>query len=433
MGNVKRNIKNILLVAYTFPPIPYGGTYRSLRLCSGLEKYQIKCHVLTIKEYNDIPNDYTLLKRVPASTVIYRTPIIDPWRRYQVIKNKWQAKSGFKYFNKIVSGLLRLVTFPDHMLFWVPFALIKAKRIIKVSSIDAILVSSPPNSSQLIGLMLKKKYKLKWIADFRDPIFGNVAEVNLINPKDIISKIEKFCLRKYESFIVRNADVLIANTSFHRETLCEQYKIDNVVTIRNSFDPDEFKKCTDEAFGIFTIAHVGSVYGRRSADILLAAIKKIVLEHTPNMLDLQVLFVGQNDKSIINKAKEYGIANYVKIQPQVTHEKAIALMKRSHLLLLIKATGKWSKGQIPGKFFEYAGARRRILCIGPKNSEVAKLIKIHSMGYVVEDNISEMVSALKKEYLEYQNKKIGYKKLSKKNIAQFSSDFMAKSVSELIT
>lgn len=57
----------LMLISYTFPPIPYGGTFRALRLCRGFAKKDIECHVVTLKHYEDIPNDYELLKK-------YRNP-----------------------------------------------------------------------------------------------------------------------------------------------------------------------------------------------------------------------------------------------------------------------------------------------------------------------------------------------------------------------
>ncbi len=75
------------------------------------------------------------------------------------------------------------------MLFWVPFAVFKARKVIREQGIDAVLVSSPPDSSQFVGWILKKWMKIKWIADFRDPIYGNVAQVNLINPSSTMDKL----------------------------------------------------------------------------------------------------------------------------------------------------------------------------------------------------------------------------------------------------
>ena len=52
---------------------------------------------------------------------------------------------------------------------WNKYALNAAFDILKDKNIRAVITSSPPHSTQLAGLKLKKKTNIKWIADLRDP------------------------------------------------------------------------------------------------------------------------------------------------------------------------------------------------------------------------------------------------------------------------
>jgi hypothetical protein len=396
--------KKILFVAYTFPPIPYGGTFRALRLCRGLSEQDIECHVITIKEYADIPNDYDLLTKVPDSVHVHRTPIIDPWRRYQSFKKQQTGKFWPRVVNKLISLLLLPITFPDHMLLWVPFAVLRARQVIKKHNIDTVLVSSPPDSSQLVGLILKKLYKVHWLADFRDPIYGNVAQINMINPTHVLDRLQKNLLVKYDRLIATSADVLIANTETHAGTLRKYYGCTNVHVIRNSFDSIDFLNNNVEKYPELTISHVGSIYGKRNPNILFSAINLLAAECAPETLRLKVIFIGLGGNSISENIERHGVCDYVTVKDQVPHHEAIETMRRSHLLLLIKATGKWSQGQIPGKFFEYIGSRNPILCVGPKESEVADIIRENDLGYIVEDNQEEMLNIMRGVYRQFNEK-----------------------------
>jgi len=414
----------ILFIAYTFPPIPYGGTYRALRLCRGFADKGFECHVVTLKEYSDIPNDYELLAKVPESVNIHRVPIIDPWRRYQRFKKRYADRSWFRIVNKFVSLLLRPITFPDHMLFWVPFAAVKARQVIKQHDIETVLVSSPPDSSQLVGWILKRTCKVRWVADFRDPIYGNVAQVNMIDPKSILDRFQKKMLYRFDRFVTCNADVLIANTETHAEWLGVEHGLENVHTVRNSFDPVDFTNHDNEnRFDEFTIAHVGSIYGKRNPDLLFAAVKQLADDYAPEPLNLKLIFLGSGGDSLKGAIEKYGIGDYVSILDQVPHEKAIEVMRRSHLLLLIKATGKWSRGQIPGKFFEYLGTRNPVLCLGPENSEVSEIISKNSLGFVVEDSHEDMLRILREQYRHYCATGT-IARLPEKQVDQFSSSVM---------
>ncbi|MEW8506763.1 MAG: hypothetical protein AB2598_08640 [Candidatus Thiodiazotropha sp.] len=424
-------MKKILLIAYTFPPIPYGGSFRALRISQGLVEKGVECHVLTIKEYPDIPNDYGLLGKVPSDVRIHRTKIVDPWRRYQGIKNKYKDKTGFGIVNKIVSLWLRTITFPDHMLLWLPFAYIKAYKIIKQHNIENVIVTSPPHSSLFIGWLLKKTLKIKWIADLRDPIYGNVAQVHLINPKSKLDKLEAGLLKRFDNFVTETADVTIANTKHHSEVLKESHPTKEITFIRNSYDPDDYRDSAIEKQDDFIISHVGSIYGKRSPDILFSSLRRLIDGAAPKQLKIKVIFVGLTSTTLKDSIDEYGLESYVEIREMVPHREAINTMCNSNLLLLIKATGPWSTGQIPGKFFEYVGTGKRILCLGPEDSEVAALIGDNKLGYVVSEDTEKLDKIVLGEYEEFvgNNDNVAIDDTTKK---QFSKTEMNEKIYRLI-
>jgi glycosyltransferase involved in cell wall biosynthesis len=418
---------SILIIAYAFPPVPYSGSYRMIRLCKGLDNLGIRTHVLTINVYDDIPNDAELLSQVPPTVSIHRTPIIDPWRKYQSWKDRHKGMPGFRYINKITSELLRLITIPDHQILWIPFAFFKALKVIRNEGIDTILTTSPPNSTQLLGYFIRKTTKVQWLADFRDPIVGNIAEVHLLKPSGFLSRLEKRIRIWLEKLVVHTADKVIANTDTHRMELIEKFGTDKFQTIRNTFDEDDYEGVDTRKYPKFTIAHVGSMYGLRRADILFRAIRSLEAELLPHKLDLRVLFVGLNDQNLEKSMTESGVQNYVEIRRMVPHDEAIEVMCRSHLLLLVKATGEGSYGQIPAKFFEYLGTFNRILCLGPKESEVASIIGSLQAGYVVDDEyeLIDILSGLYRNYLEGKVQQNTHPDLYK-----HSSGYMAKMIIE---
>ncbi len=195
---------------------------------------------------------------------------------------------------------------------------------------------------------------------------------------------------KYDRLVACTADDLVANTDTHAEQLLQKYGCTNVQVIRNSYDPADFLNKEKQKYPVFTIAHVGSIYGKRNPDLLFAAIQQLASEYAPERLKLQIVFLGLGGDSLRENVERFQLTEYVKVKNQVPIMRPL----NPCVGLMIKATGKWSKGQIPGKFFEYVGSRNLVLCIGPKKSEVATLIKKHELGYVVEDNLSEMVSRL---------------------------------------
>lgn len=418
-------VSKILIVAYVFPPIAYAGTYRTLRFCRELSRMGYNIWLLTIKEQPDIDNDFSLIRSLPPELRVVRTPTIDPWRVYQKIKRKLLMWRVSKLLDKAMSTLLFLINQPDHMIMWVPFAVIKGYLVMRKEKIKTVYTTSPPHSEQLIGWLLKKITGCKWIADLRDPVFDNVASVSW-------GVIEKRVHMWLERIIIKNADCVVCNTRKAKEAMEVRYPGKRTVVIHNSFDEHDFKDLIEKKYSKFTIAHIGSIYHFRKVDSFFEAIKKLDEKGVINPERFQVLFVGLNDKSVCENARKYRINRYIDVRDIVPHDEALKIMSRSHLLLLIKGFGPNSAGQIPGKLFEYLATGNRVLCIAPRNCEAAEIIEMTAAGEIVEDDADQIFQNILNEYLIYTS--VGYSDVHQKReaISSFSSENMSRRLHEVI-
>jgi hypothetical protein len=197
--------------------------------------------VITIKEREDLYKDRSLLSELPPDVMIHRTSTFDPYLLYYSNRanrnaNIYIEKSSIKintikndYIRKLLNNIkiiiLTLLTTPDHQVFWFPFAFKKAASIIKKEKIKIFITTSPPNSGHLIGLALKKIFRISWIADFRDPWVDNFKIRKM-------SSTQKWIESKMENWIMENADRVIANTDTNRQRLIERY---------NNIDPSRFE------------------------------------------------------------------------------------------------------------------------------------------------------------------------------------------------
>lgn len=418
-------MNKVLMITYVFPPIAYGGVYRAVRMCKYLSRMGYDLYILTINIQKDLHNDFKLLNKIKRDVSIHRTRTLDPWRSYQKIKGKLMSCIPGKIVNKFCSLLLNLFNHPDHMICWVPFAVAKGYFLIKKNQIPVIYTSSPPHSEQIAGYLLKKMTGKKWIADLRDPILDNII---FKSGKTFSGKINSFL----EKLVIANADAVIANTEIVKNRLEKRYNCAHIHTIRNSFDQEDFANVKEENSPIFTIAHVGSIYNFRKVDILFKALHKMKIETGLEPSDIKLLFVGLNDNSLKREVQGFGIEDFVEIKDVISHEEAIRIIKNSRLLLLVKGFGHNSASQIPGKMYEYLGAKRKILCIGPKNSEAAYIIKELGAGYIVEDNLEELVDILTKELQCFKQNQSKFSADFDKKIVNFSSEKMAKRLGHII-
>ena len=98
---------------------------------------------------------------------------------YFALYNKDQSKiphAGFasgneKGLRNKISRFIRGNFFiPDPRKGWNRYAFRKACELIKTENISHVITTSPPHSTQLIGLRLKRRFPhIKWVADLRDP------------------------------------------------------------------------------------------------------------------------------------------------------------------------------------------------------------------------------------------------------------------------
>lgn len=381
----------LLVIAYVFPPIAYAGTYRTVRLCKYLARMDYDITVLTIKEQADIHNDHRLVEEIASTTQIVRTKTIDFWRNYQKIKSNILSLPLGKILNRLICIPLNVINQPDHMVLWVPFAVIKGYRLIKKNQIPVIYTTSPPHSEHLIGYVLKKLTGVKWIADLRDPILDNIAAGSW-------SMYEKKINTWLEHRIVHSSDAVITNTLSAKEKLESRYKSKKIFLVYNSFDEEEFHNLPKNKYDHFTITHVGTIYNFRKVDLILKAIQTLHEKKHINPSDFSLFFIGLNEASLKKEVEKYKVGEFVKIMEMVSHDDAIRTMVESHLLLLIKGFGENSECHIPGKLYEYLGAQNKIIYLGPSDSESAEIIRNADAGYIIENDLKKLCDILLNEY-----------------------------------
>jgi glycosyltransferase involved in cell wall biosynthesis len=98
--------------------------------------------------------------------------------------------------------------------------------------VEAIVSTSPPIVTHLIASKLKRKYKIPWIADFRDPW----------TQKYIDSKMEviKFFERRLEKRTISSADILVSVSTPYVDKIGSFHEGKRIYCVTNGFDPDEF-------------------------------------------------------------------------------------------------------------------------------------------------------------------------------------------------
>lgn len=323
-----------------------------------------------------------------------------------------------KLFNKVAS-LLRfheLNFMPDwDLLLWNPFVWFKL-FLLRKEKFDFVHTISSPASTQLIPLLWKNKGNTKWIAQFYDPWVDNsYIKLRFL----FFQKLNLY----FEKMVAQNADLIIHTNRYvenhwnnrYGETLIKN-KLILPLCIKASSDDEEIKQFSNEN-GKITISHIGSIYGKRNLNALIAALQ-IIFDTKKNILDdLIIYLVGSIDMDTILKIESLGFRNVFKMVGKVSFEDSLFYMKQSSLLLLIEEEGE--EGLFfPSKLTDYLAASKPILGIIPKycvSREILSENGHHCFNHSDIENIANFIVGFPKRNETEINNKIS--KLNVKNVA----------------
>jgi glycosyltransferase involved in cell wall biosynthesis len=305
---------------------------------------------------------------------------------------------------------------PDARVFWVKPSVKFLEQYIRENQIDTIITTGPPHSLHLIGLGLKEKLSLNWIADFRDPwtTIGYHKELKLS-----AKSAQKH--KDLESRVLNTADVVLATSPTTKKEF-QMLTNQPIHVITNGYDVEKVEKVVlDEKF---TLAHIGSFLSRRNPRVLWKCLKEIIKENATFKNDFQLKLIGAVSQEVLDAIAEFRLETYVNNLGYVSHKEAISHQRSSQVLLLIEINSEITKSIIPGKLFEYMASERPILALGPENSDFESIIKSTNTGVFHRyDEYNELKQTILSFYEQYKMNTlhvhaIGLQQYSRKNLTK---------------
>jgi len=381
-------MKNILMIAYYFPPLGGSGSLRPLKLAKYFPSFGWNPIVFSVKNPNwYYAHDHELLNELYPGAKIFRSWMINTAWLYWILNPLRNRK-----FDELIR---KFFIHPDDQVGWIPFAYFSIMKIVRKFKISAIYSTSGPISCHLIANLVKAKTDLPWIAEFRDEWFEN-PDLNLP------TKFHRNFHYKIEEKIVRNADKVITMAPIFGEMLSKHSKqLNKFVTITAGWDPDDFtfvdtnvdSKTTTQKF---VVAFTGMFYRTFVPDSFLLSIHELIEDGLVSPEKIEILFVGANNKNEISYEDPFKICNFTGFVPR---KKSLSCLKGANALLLL-LSNKRGKNVIPSKTFEYIASSIPVLALVPGDGDVSNIIRKTKTGIVVEFGD---IAGIKKAFLKYYN------------------------------
>ncbi|MDA8576503.1 hypothetical protein N9K88_00945 [Schleiferiaceae bacterium] len=384
------------IITYYWPPAGGPGVQRWLKLSKYLAREGVQLYVVTVDaEKATYPlRDEGLLQDVASGIQVFRTGTSEKFGAYKKVTGKKSVPfSGFSGEGTKVSMVQKIARFirgnlfvPDARKGWNDHAYGAAEQIIMQHDVRHWITTSPPHSTQLVGLKLKQKHGIHWTADFRDP-WTDIYYYRKFYPTALTRAYERGLERK----VFSSCDSLLSVSP----SWCTLYKskgaepASKVHTVTNGYDAEDFAGQRLDRPKEFTITYAGTFTAQYPVADFIAALNKLDFSVTLRIIGS---WDGVSKERLERAAKHVNL----KFVDYVPKKELNAMMIAGHLSLLLFPKVESAKGIIPGKLFDYLGAGNPILGLGPADGDAAGIIRDAQAGEVFSyGNIEGIVDFLK--------------------------------------
>ena len=395
----------VLIVSYLFPPRGGVGVQRVTKIVKYLPRYGFQPIVLTVKKpKGSVAEDPALLNEIPRDVAVVRTKSIEPYHIYKALGGKKKQDdpsfrkeqvAGVKrsFISNLYYHYQRRYLIPDTKIGWLKPAVRAGIKIVKKYAPRMILSTSPESTAHLVALKLHRKFKIPFIADFRDPWVSGFysldrpalaaakerrMEFNVLNEADAVTVV----MQSYVDGFLSN------HTNIHEQ----KFHI-----IPNGFDESDYENISAREFDKFTIVHTGSIYHQRSPVPFFKAVSEFLKRNPDAKDEINIILMGRVDKSYLSDAQTLGINNVIEIESFASHEKSLMSQLGADVLLLL------SEGVMTAKVYEYLRAGKPIIGFAP-DGEMTKQISDWGVGRIfTHEQTNEAASFLSEMYKGWKN------------------------------
>jgi len=385
-------MRKVLMVSFFFPPLGGPGAQRSVKLAKYLPRFGWEPVVLTSSSKDYYAFDRSLFDDLPESIQIVRTSILDMLPVYEWLY-KFRLDALARYLKDREASFL----LPDKRCGWIPHAYWSGLKTITSQKISALFTTSEPYSSHLIGLFLKLRTGIPWIADFRD-VWSDSNEIKKTRFRSVLH-------RYLEKAVLKYADKVVSTSEQTNAILSKKWSDskDKFVSIPNGYDEEDIAplRRIPQQTGKCIILYTGITSGRHTAfECFFRAIRKLLDGQRIRREDIEIRCIGIPPSA--QCIKDSGLHDIVTTPGYVEHKEVIRHFAEATILLLV-VTAIQGGHAIPGKTFEYMATGRPILALVPPDGAAADVVRRSNTGRIIHpNNTEEIAHALEQYYQEWK-------------------------------
>ncbi|MEK7264277.1 MAG: glycosyltransferase family 4 protein [Bacteroidota bacterium] len=391
------NLRDILVIAYYFPPMGMSGVQRTMKFVKYLPQFGWRPTVLTVAPTGYFAQDETMLEELAGRDVeIVRVGSLDPnW----LFRKKGTVKMPSETIRKMFQMVSDSFFVPDNKILWRKKAMLKAEELFAKKNFEVIFATAPPWTDFLIGMELRYKYNVPLVVDYRDSWLHNPF-------KYYPTPLHTYLNFRLEKKVLRSASRIITTNRKVKELILKKHltmQYNDITILSQGFDPEDFPTNTQARNdGKMKITHAGAFYGKRTPSVFLHALQKLC-SHSPQMRErIAVEFIGKerdDEKKLVEKLQ---LQNIVSFSGYLNHRECVARLCASDILFIAMDNDV----QSPGKLYEYFGTQKPILASIP-DGYLKQTIENSGVGIcVTPKSVDEMTKAIATLYQKFERREL---------------------------
>ena len=345
--------------------------------------------------------------------------------KYIGIKNRFLYTISHIFKNiPILKKIARL----DSLL-WVIKAYFKATCIIKQEQVLVVFSRIMPAYGHLPALLLAKKYRITWIANWSDPMPRIKAPHPYGKGSDAkISFLSEYYLKqicKYASFHSFPSDFLKKHYQKYIHLTDEKCIILPHIALPETVE----EEAPHEEL---IISHIGGGLQQRNPTLFLQALANVIMLKQFKSIKIKLQFIGSIESDIESVIRNTSVFNLIELKGKVSYSESINYIKHSDIILVLEAqmeTGIF----LPSKIADIVACHKPIFAVSPLKGTVQELLYNYGGGIFSDcQSQSSIENGLKKLFEDWNNNNLSHPLYDTNELLTlFSSKTIYSSISNL--
>jgi hypothetical protein len=403
-------MKNVVMIAYGFPPEGNAGAYRPLRFVRQLPNFGWTPTVISAVPSQYERFDAELLRMVPNGIEVLRIEAFDPWQAFQAwrsstlgsnsstVATEKAEKGQVSSFRTWVRTQIRYAEswwyHPDMAAPWIKPAVRTTVKVCLRNQSSVIWATAGPVSSFYVARLASRKVNLPYILDFRDAFTIVHNEFESRRPAWAIRRDRK---KMFE--LLHDAQAVIFRYEAEAECFWRAYEgaldATSIYIIPNGFE-SPVEESIVPAGDKCTILYAGTLPEYRY-DTLLTALSFLKRTDTNRIKHLRLRFIGEGTEVLASEAAALGLSDIIETAGPKSYTEVATLQREAHALLMLgrKPTHRGYELFAGAKLFGYLKAGRPIVGVLPEDETKRTLHRVGAFTVADVSSAPKIVKVLR--------------------------------------